>query len=308
VGVDYKYDYDASVIVLSYNQENFIFDTLNSIEIQDLDSIQVVVGDDASVDSTTDIISKFSESSRHDYVKIFRKENVGITENFNACLSNCKGKYIFLLGGDDLFLDNKMKLQFEYMNFNPDVFISFHDAYIFDSNTGRTLLKYSDLFNVTELSVESLIRHGTFFTGCTVAVRNFENIPKCNWRIKFSSDWLWYIEVLISSGGKLGEIDSVLAKYRRHISNITSTKNFKLAYIETEKSLNHVLESYPEYEIVAREALAERQFAYFLKGLFGKNLNWSLALLLRSLNNSILSPLFFLKLRFNSLSYRLRKK
>jgi len=299
--------YEVSVIVLTFNHQKFILDTLGSIESQDFDSIQVVIGDDASSDNTTSIIDDFSRESRFDYVKLFNDKNQGITRNFNNCLRACTGKYIFLLGGDDLYLEGKIKLQYEYMEQDPDIAISCHDAYVFDSCTGKTLLKYSDLFKIKDVSVNSLIVSGTFFTGCTPAIRRFENMPECYDQIKSASDWLWYIELLIKSGGRIGYIDSVLSRYRRHSHNITSNKNHVTAYSETRDSLIYVIENYPEFKSVAIGALGERQFAFFLKGLLAYHWCWAVRLLMVSFKNNPFAFFSFLKLRCNALSFRLKR-
>lgn len=301
------YSYKVSVIILTFNHEKFIFETLSSIESQDIDSVQVVVGDDASSDNTNEIIERFSKDSKFDYVKFYNKNNIGISENFNQCLRACTGKYIMLLGGDDVFLYGKIRKQYEYMEYNQNVFISYHDAYVFDSDTGETLLNYSEMFNVKELSVQSLIVNGTFFTGCTPAVRNFFGMPECLEKIKYASDWLWYIEILIASGGDIGCIDSVLSKYRRHSSNVTSNENYERAYSETRDTLIHIVENHPEYKKIAMKSLGERQFAFFLKGILARKWSWSLRLLISSLKNNPFSLYWFLRLRFNSLVYRLSR-
>lgn len=225
--------YKASVIVLSYNQCDFILEALASVDAQDFSSLQLIVGDDASTDGTQELIEAYFKSSRFDGVKIFNSRNFGITKNINNCLLACEGEYIFLLGGDDLFLKGKISTQVAFMDANPDVCISFHDSYVFDSLTGRTLFRYGDLFPPISYNAESLIAYGTFFTGSASCIRNFSEMPKFNEGIDFASDWLWYIEVLLLSKGCIDKVEGVLSKYRRHSNNVTSAKNFRRAYDET---------------------------------------------------------------------------
>lgn len=289
-----NYPYDVSVIVLTYNHQDFILETLQTIELQDFENVQVVVGDDFSSDATCSIIDSFSRTSKHTYVKLFNNTNVGITNNFNLCLSRCEGKYIFLLGGDDLFGIGKLKAQYEFMELNSDVVISYHDAIVFESASGKKLRYFSDHFPKCESSLSNLIRYGTFFTGCTVAVRNFENLPFCNTKIKYASDWLWYIEILLISNSRLAEVSGVYSRYRRHNDNITSSKNYKDSWTETLISLQHVIEKYPNYSSLAKKTLAERAFAFSLKGLFNKNVSFFVNSLIFSFQLSLISPLLFI--------------
>ncbi|EOX3451915.1 glycosyltransferase [Vibrio cholerae] len=302
------YKYKASVIVLSYNHSSFITDTLKSIEIQSVDSVQIIVGDDCSSDGTQALIKEIVSKSRFDYKVFLNSENLGITKNFNQCLSRCEGEYIFLLGGDDLFLDGKLEKQISFMDSHPDVSISYHDAYIFDSSTGRVFLKYSELFNVKEPSLKNLILYGTFFTGCTPCVRNFKGIPMCNENIRSASDWLWYVEVLLLSSAKIAVIEGVYSKYRRHDQNVTSHKNYMTAYSETIYSLDYIASNYKDYQSLAVRAKSERLFAFSLKALFCGDFRFAINSMLRSVVYNPLAPLLFIALRFNSVFYRMRFK
>jgi len=158
-----NFDYGVSVIVLSYNQERFIRETLLSVEGQTFESVQVIVGDDRSTDTTRAIIKSVAKESRFDYTLVFHKENVGITENLNACLNYVRGKYIMTLGGDDLFCAEKVAEQFAHMERSPECVISFHDTYVFRGSVSNILCNYSRMYPVVPYSLSSLIKYGTFF-------------------------------------------------------------------------------------------------------------------------------------------------
>lgn len=303
-----SFKYKASIIVVSYNQRQFIAETLASIEAQDFESLQLILGDDASTDGTQDLINEHLKTSRFTFVKIFNQQNLGISKNLNNCLRACEGQYIFLLGGDDLFVSGKLARQVAFMDENPEVVLSFHDAQVFDSKTGLNIFKYSELFNVDKFDVEGLVLHGTFFTGSTPCIRRFTNIPFFNEKISFSSDWLWYIEVLLLSKGRMGQVEGVLSKYRRHPDNVTSSKNYIRAYCETFHTLCYLSETYPCLRKVASMALAERQFAYCLKGFFAGRLYWAFKLFVKAIVAYPLAPLLFLKLRASGVMARLSIK
>lgn len=299
-----NFRYQISVLVLTYNHAAFVLETLNSIEIQDFESIQVVIGDDCSSDNTRELIDLFSSSSRYDFVKIYQDTNKGITSNFNECLNACSGKYIFLLGGDDVFLSGKILTQYHFMETNPDVFISFHDAFLFHTSDADHFGTYSSVYTARKPDIYNLIKYGTFFTGCSVAVRNFDSMPKCNEKIRFSSDWLWYIELLINSGGRLASIEGVYSKYRRHATNITSFNNYHTGLDETILTLEHIEREYPRYSKLCSIVMGERYFAYSLKAIMMKDFSWGFQNLKRSLELSWLSPVRFFQFRFRTIISR----
>ncbi len=100
-----------SVHLITYNNQNHIEATLESIINQKVDFIyEIVVGDDCSTDNTLEIISQY----KNRYPELFKiKKNdsqLGILKNFKATLDRCAGDYVFDIAGDD-FLKNKYALQ-----------------------------------------------------------------------------------------------------------------------------------------------------------------------------------------------------
>ena len=63
-----------------------------------------------------------------------------------------------------------------------------------------------------------------------------------------ASDWFFYISHLLN-GGKIGYINEVLGKYRRHDKNVTSSISpfAKQGYFDHIKSCEIILERYPQY-------------------------------------------------------------
>ncbi len=92
-----------SIHVLTFNSENYIKNTLESILKQETNfSYEIVIGDDCSSDSTNEIIKTYI----HQYPNLINykknKKQVGILKNFKATLDRCQGEYVFDIAGDDL--------------------------------------------------------------------------------------------------------------------------------------------------------------------------------------------------------------
>jgi len=109
-----------SVHILTYNSERYIKDALDSVLRQKTTfPFEIVVGDDASTDSTYDILISYKE--KHASIKPRQnKENLGILRNFKSTLDSCKGEYIFDLAGDDWLSDeNALQLLVDALDQNP---------------------------------------------------------------------------------------------------------------------------------------------------------------------------------------------
>ncbi len=291
----------VSVIVLMYNQEEYIIEAIDSVVNQEYENIELICGDDASSDATLFKLEKYNSMLGVRLIVVKQSVNVGITENFNSCLKMCTGKYIFLLGGDDYFFPGKIKHQVEFMECNPEISISYHDVSVFQSSTREILYYYNSRHKAFSGSADILIRNGTFCCGCSVAVRNV-NVPLCNPLIKFSSDWLWMIDILKHNPGtKIAAMNGVYSAYRRHSGNITDylSRNFLKGLEEVMLTLDIINQQYPEEKVNVSHARAERYFVYGLKAFLSGNFIMSCVLFKRAFGNSILAPILFIRRRLH---------
>lgn len=267
----------VSVMVVTYNQENFIRECLDSILIQDYENIEIVVADDCSTDGTREILKEYKNKYPNKFVLKFADKNQGITKNSNLALFACSGKYICTLGGDDVFLLGKISKQVEFMEKNPKCAISYHNVEVFDSDTNKTMFYYNDRQKIIKNgTIRELIKHGPSNCALSNMVRK-DSIPKFGFAeiLPVASDWMFYIDVL-ANGGTIDYIDEVLGRYRRHANNITK----KVDYI-SQGELDHliscqiIIAKYPQYlnEVFNKYAmnlknLREKRDVNYLNALF----------------------------------------
>lgn len=102
-----------SVVVLTYNQEDTIARTLDSILAQKCHiPFEIVIGDDCSTDNTRNVCEEYIQRFP-DIIRLMPKaHNKGVVDNYFDCLLSCRGKYISDCAGDDFWIDD-MKLEKE---------------------------------------------------------------------------------------------------------------------------------------------------------------------------------------------------
>ncbi len=116
--------------------EDYIEETLNSLFINDLESIEVIVINDGSTDNTSNILQRISKNSS--VIKVVYQENSGLSLSINKGIELAKGHWILFLDGDDLLapdairrikfkLDETSKL--EMYCFTAKCFDSFNTQY-----------------------------------------------------------------------------------------------------------------------------------------------------------------------------------
>jgi len=102
----------VSVIIPTYNVEEYIDDCINSILNQTLQEIEVICVDDASTDSTRDILNYYKQKDER--VRCFyMKENIGSGGCRNYALPYARGKYIQYVDADDWIDSSGLKTFFD---------------------------------------------------------------------------------------------------------------------------------------------------------------------------------------------------
>jgi glycosyltransferase involved in cell wall biosynthesis len=104
----------VSVITAAFNAENFIADTIASVQAQSLTDWEMLVVDDASGDRTTEIVAAAAEADPR--IRLIRLEaNGGVARARNAALKEARGRFVAFLDSDDCWLPQKLERQVAFM-------------------------------------------------------------------------------------------------------------------------------------------------------------------------------------------------
>lgn len=193
---------DVSVVIISYNQENFIKQTLNSIISQILHQqeivFEVVIGDDCSTDKTAQIIREFEVKYPDLVFPIYNKKNIGAIKNYYNVLSKCDGEIIMQCAGDDYWLNNKICRQLNYMRNHDNVGMCCCDVKLFDQKLNKfTHGKHKNSRGF--ISFEELLYMNTIYASSVCFRRNLferylEETKVCtkNWLMEDYPLMLWF--------------------------------------------------------------------------------------------------------------------
>ncbi|MGM9816658.1 MAG: glycosyltransferase family 2 protein [Lepagella sp.] len=129
---------EISVIVVTYNQEDSIARTLDSILSQRLDAeYEIVIGDDASTDATGDICQDYARRFPDKICYLRRPHNLGVVDNYFDCIRRARGNWIADCAGDDVWVDDtKLQSQLDVVREYSDVSMVATDWMCRDSQTG----------------------------------------------------------------------------------------------------------------------------------------------------------------------------
>ena len=126
----------VSVCVVTYNQENYIAECLDSLVNQVTSfKYEIIGGEDCSTDGTRAIVQNYVDKYPDLIIPLFYQNNMGAVENIKQVYKKAKGKYIAHLDGDDLALPGKLQKQFDILEKNLDCSICVHNMNAVDKNS-----------------------------------------------------------------------------------------------------------------------------------------------------------------------------
>jgi glycosyltransferase involved in cell wall biosynthesis len=146
-----------SVVIPAYNAAAHLERTIKSVLAQTHPADEIIVVDDGSSDDTAGVVGFFG-----DKVILLCQENAGASVARNTGIKTAKGDWIAFLDADDEWLPEKLQLQVEHLQRNPDLVWTMgnyicccceedHRQWVYDQQRSAALLAgrqyYEDYFD-----------------------------------------------------------------------------------------------------------------------------------------------------------------
>lgn len=97
----------VSVIIAAYNIENFIEKSLESIQSQTYQNIEMIIVDDGSTDGTSKYCDEFCKTEPR--ARVIHQKNKGLSEARNVGIKEATSEFITFVDGDDIVAGNYVK-------------------------------------------------------------------------------------------------------------------------------------------------------------------------------------------------------
>lgn len=152
----------VTVFCLAYNHEKYIRTTFEGFVKQKTTfKFKVLVHDDASTDSTPEIIREYMEKYPDIFEAIFQEDNKyqkGIDIEDEYIIPRIDSKYVASCEGDDYWTDpNKLQLQVEYMEKHPDCTLCVHNTEKIFENGNSTGTFFNPSHKEEDYSMKDII-------------------------------------------------------------------------------------------------------------------------------------------------------
>lgn len=110
----------VSVIIPTYNREDYISETIQSVLDQTHKDFEVIVIDDGSTDNTKEKLAPFLKN-----IKLLEQNNSERAVARNNGIKNSSGKYIAFLDSDDIWTPNKLEKQIDILDSKKDIILAY---------------------------------------------------------------------------------------------------------------------------------------------------------------------------------------
>lgn len=206
-----------SIVTPSYNQGQYIDETIKSVLAQDYPNIEYIVIDGGSTDNTVEILKSYGERVRW----ISEKDN-GQTDAIKKGFELSSGEIITWLNSDDVFLPTAVSKAVDFFKRNPEAALVYGKSYYIDSG-GKRVGEYPtrpfDLKLLPEFNF--ICQPSAFFTRDA-----YTSVGGLDAKLHYGMDYdLWS---KLSKEYVLGYIDDYLSLYRLHAESKTVAQRHQL--------------------------------------------------------------------------------
>lgn len=209
----------VDIVLVSYNQEIYISEAIESILMQEVNDdvkLNLIIADDCSTDKTLEIIKSYLPKISYSYQILESSYNLGISQNYKRIFENCSGDYIAILEGDDYWaspnhLENHIRFLDKYrfccLSMNSFV-INVQDNNEFF--TPNWIYSNDYIFVDTKTQITRGNQLGNL-SACVLRTRSVKQLPSSIYDLSIAD---WMLGVMLSQYGLLALIKEPSSVYR----------------------------------------------------------------------------------------------
>lgn len=225
----------VSIVVVTYNSEKYVIETLESIQSQTYSRLELIITDDCSKDNTVGLCINWIKKNEHRFenTKIITSQtNTGISSNMNRGCSQASGEWIKPIAADDILLQDAISNYTQCVKQNPQILALFAQAQCFISDNGeKRLLKVipsteeTFIYSLSPLQQFKILLHDNLIKAPTSFIkRQVYDDFKFDERYKYLEDYPYWLNITLH-GVKLSYLDKITVLYRVSNQSISHSSN-----------------------------------------------------------------------------------
>jgi glycosyltransferase involved in cell wall biosynthesis len=132
----------VSIIVPVYNVEKYLAQCLDSLIMQTLKNIEIILIDDGSTDNSGLICDEYAAQDSR--IKVIHKKNGGASDTRNAGLKSMNGDFVSFVDGDDFVADDYIQTLYNLLITNGGDIACIQFIHYYPDYPEKTLPKQID--------------------------------------------------------------------------------------------------------------------------------------------------------------------
>lgn len=223
-----------SVCMPFYNVENYIGEAIESVLNQSFQDFELILINDGSTDNSALIAKKYNDhrisliNTTHDFIN-----------SLNIGLDHAKGKYIARMDADDKMHPDRLLIQFNYLEHNPDITACGAGFRRFENCDNKYIPTILD----SEAIEIAMTKLNCFTIGMFRTVFQKKHNIYYNKEFIYAEDYKLWVDIVLA-GGKLSNLPQILYYYRTHckqISTVFKNKMNENSYLIRKEIINYLL-------------------------------------------------------------------
>jgi glycosyltransferase involved in cell wall biosynthesis len=206
-----------SVLLPVYNGQKYLQECLESIKNQNYKIWELIIVNDGSTDCTDEIIKSFIVTIPNE-VKYLTFEHKGLPFCLNKGVGVASGKYIARMDADDIMLENRLKLQLDYLENNKDIgVLGGHVLEIDENGVVCSIIKHPQ----NDFEIKQSFRLSSALIHPTVMIRK-ELLQANLYKELYPNPEDMELWIRLAKITNFSNLDAIILKKRFHSKQITT--------------------------------------------------------------------------------------
>ena len=234
----------VSIIMPTHNRSVFLLEALDSVLNQSYTNWELIIIADACTDNTNELIKPYLQDNRISFKET--KENLGGAGARNLGLDIAIGEYISFLDDDDVWHQNKIETQLDFLKHNPQtvlVYCNFNQW--FQSRVKKEVI-IKPTISINEMLIRNYIGSFSFVMVVSKELRN----TRIDSKLRSAQDWDLWTKVLRNSNTLAQNCNLNLVDYRMQgqkkisVNKDSVSNGYERWYMNNLQNMNDTLKAF----------------------------------------------------------------
>jgi glycosyltransferase involved in cell wall biosynthesis len=206
----------VNILLVSYNQEQYIAQAMESILMQRFDGeLSLLVADDASTDSTLEIIRSYEAKAPFPFIFLSQEANLGIFKNYKRSFATCDGDYVAIMEGDDYWVDPyRIQKHVDFLDCHRECVMTMNRMIVYYEEQSRFSHQKWTVKEDYQYINTQMMAYGNLLGNLSACVFRKSEIDKLKPEIFDINTADWMLGLALSQGGFIARLKDLSSVYR----------------------------------------------------------------------------------------------